>query len=213
MQFWPCVGSTACPLPLRRTAGPSSTSPPAMGTAHVGRARRGSAGLPRNAPERSRRAQRARHALPEAGGVPCHPPYRRASSTSPPAMGADRDASAGRCRVVRACRAGPSRVAEALRQGCARAAQAAHVPRAAAPPMALRREPAGEDERPARRSSVRGAPSSSRRGRCVAHCRSDGTTPPGAGAPEARRRAVGIFARGNKTRMQIRVGPEAETDA
>ena len=32
--------------------------------------------------------------------------------------------------------------------------------------------------------SVRGARCSSRRGRCVAHCRWDGTPPPGAGAPE-----------------------------
>ena len=50
--------------------------------------------------------------------------------------------------------------------------------------------------------SVRGARCSSRRGRCVAHCRWDGTPPPGAGAPEARPRAVGIFARGNKTSME-----------
>ena len=154
------------------------------GARRVGRARRGGVELPRDAPGRSRRAQRVRYALPEAGRVPCHPPYRRASSTSPPAMGGDRDASAGRGGAVRGSRAGPSRAAEALRQGRARAVQAAHVPRAAAPPMALRHEPAGEDERPARRSSVRGARCSSRRGRCVAHFRSDGTPLPGAGAPE-----------------------------
>ena len=84
-------------------------------------------------------------------------PHSRASLTSPPAIGAARDASAGRCRVVRACGAGPSRVVEALRQGCARAARAAHVPWATAPPMALRHEPAGEDEQPARRCTVHGA--------------------------------------------------------
>ena len=106
---------------------------------------------PGGAPERPRRAQRARHALPKAGGVPCCAPLRRASSTSPPAMGADRDASAGRCGAVRGGRVGPSRVVAALRQGRARAVQAAHVPRAAAPPMALGHEPAEEDERPARR--------------------------------------------------------------
>ena len=58
-----------------------------------------------------------------------------------------RDASAGRCGAVWDCRNGSSRAAEAPRQGRARAAQAARVPRAAAPPMALRRELAGEDER------------------------------------------------------------------
>ena len=154
------------------------------GARRVGRARRGGAELPRDAPGRSRRAQRARYALPKAGCVPCPSAHNSASSTSPPAMGGERNASAGRGGAVRGGRAGPSRAAEALRQGRARAAQAAHVPRAAAPPMALRCVPAGEDERPARRSSGRGAPSSSRRARCVAHCRSDGTTPPGAGAPE-----------------------------
>ena len=106
---------------------------------------------PRDAPGQSRRTQRARHAFPEAGSVPCQAAHSRASSTSPPAIGAERDASAGRGAAVRTCSAGPSRVVEALRQGCARAAQAAHVPRAAAPPMALRRVPAGEDERQARR--------------------------------------------------------------
>ena len=89
-------------------------------------------------------------ALPEAGrGVPCHPLHRRASSTSPPAIGGDRVASAGRCGAVRACCAGPSRVVEALRQGRARAAQAAHVPRAAAPPTTRWHGPAGADEQPA----------------------------------------------------------------
>ena len=53
-----------CPSALGRA---SSTSPPAIGAARVGWARRGGAGLPRRAPGRSRRAQRARHALPEAG--------------------------------------------------------------------------------------------------------------------------------------------------
>ena len=151
----------------------SLTSPPAIGAARDASAGRG--GAERDCPA----AHPGGLGVPNARDTPCPKPtacpvpprHRRASSTSPPAIGADRVASAGRCRVVRACGAGPSRVVEALRQGRARAAQAAHVPRAAAPPMALRREPAGEDERPARRSSVRGGPSSSRRGRCVTHCR------------------------------------------
>jgi len=127
------------------------TASDGYGARRVSLSVRGGAGLPRDAPERSRRAQRARHALPYAGSVPCCAPLRRASSTSPPAMGGERNASAGRCGAVLVGRAGPSRAVEALRQGRARAAQAAHVPGAAAPPMALRHEPAGEDERPARR--------------------------------------------------------------
>ena len=52
---------------------------------------------PRDAPERPRRAQRARRALPKAGGVPCPSPHSRSSSTSPPC---------GRC--------GPRRVGRAV---------------------------------------------------------------------------------------------------
>ena len=164
---------------------------------------------PRDAPERSRRAQGVQHALLAAGHVPYAAAHSSASSTSPPAIGAERDASAGRCGAVwgysgthpgdlgvhnardtpspkpaacpaQRCTAGPARphrlrsVRTATRRpggagrcgavvlshrvwwrpsakGTHEPAQAAHVPRAAAPPMALRHEPAGEDERPERR--------------------------------------------------------------
>ena len=88
-----------------------------------------------------------------------------------------RDASAGRCGAVWDCRNGSSRAAEAPRQGRARAAQAARVPRAAAPPMALRRELAGEDER------LAGRPPSVER---VPH--RDGAAASPTGARTARRR-------------------------
>ena len=170
------------------------------GTRRVGQAWWGGAGLPSDAPGRSRRAQRARHALPEAGRVPCFAPLRRASSISPPAIGSERDASDGRCRAVVLGGAGSPRVVEALSQRRARAAQAAHAPGAAAPPMALRHEPAGADERSARPGCVRGARCSSRRGRSVAHWRSDGTTRPRGRSRRPRARAVGIFAGGDKKR-------------
>ena len=107
--------------------------------------RRGAA--QRGAPRPSRRAQRAQRALPEAGSVPCAAAHSRARSISPHAISADatrRPDDAGRCGTVvmgHRVRQRPPR------QGRARAAQAARVPRAAAPPMALRRELAGEDER------------------------------------------------------------------
>ena len=149
-----------------------------LGARRVGRARRGGTGLPSDAPGQSRRAQRARRALPEAGSVPCCAPLRRASPISPPAIGSERDASAGRRGAVHACGAGPSRVVEAVRPRRARAAQAAHAPGAAPPLMARWHEPAGSDERTARRSTVHGARTPPERGRCVAHRRSDDTTSP-----------------------------------
>ena len=106
---------------------------------------------PRDAPGQSRRAQRARRALHEAGSVPCTVARSRASSISPPAIDTERDASAGRCGAVWGCRAGRSRGAEVLRQRRARAAQAAHGPWAAAPPMALWHGSVAADRRPARR--------------------------------------------------------------
>ena len=136
-----------CPT-LRRTAGPArSHCLRSARTRRVGRARRDGAGPPRGAPRPSRRAQRAQRALPEAGSVPCAAAHSRASSISPHAISADatrRPDDAGRCGTVvmgHRVRQRPPR------QGRARAAQAARVPRAAAPPMALRRELAGEDER------------------------------------------------------------------
>ena len=55
---------------------------------------------PQDAPERSQRAQRAQRALPDAGSVPTPPAYRNASSTVLPAIGVERDASAGRSGAV-----------------------------------------------------------------------------------------------------------------
>ena len=55
---------------------------------------------PSGAPGRSQRAQRAQRALPDAGSVPYPPAYRNASSTVLPAIGAERDASAGRGGAV-----------------------------------------------------------------------------------------------------------------
>ena len=169
-----------------------------LGARRVGQARRGGTGLPSDAPGRSRRAQRARRALLEAGSVPCCAPLRRASSISPPAIGSERDASAGRYGAVRACGAGPSRVVEALRPRRARAVQAAHAPGAAPPLMARWHEPAGSDERSARPSIVHGACTPPERGRCVAHRRSEGTMSPRARSRRPRARAAGMFERGDK---------------
>ena len=77
--------------------------------------------------------------------MPYPPAHSRASSISLPAISADATRWSG--AAGRRGANGSSRAAEAPRQGRARAAQAARVPRAAAPPMALRRELAGEDER------------------------------------------------------------------
>ena len=94
----------------------------------------------------------------------------------------------GMRRVDRAVRGGVGRLCWAiaarngLRQRRARAAQAAHVPGSATQPTARWHEPAGTDERPARRSTVHGARKPPERGRCVAQGRSDGTTAPEAGA-------------------------------
>ena len=149
---------------------------------------------------------------PEAGSVPCCAPLRRASSISPPAIGTERDASAGRGRAVLGCGTGPSRVVEALRQGRARAAQAAHALGAAAPPMARWHEPAGADERTARPSTVHGARTPPERGRCVAHRRSDGTTSPRARSRRPRARAAGMFERGDKREVYLApAGAEAKT--
>ena len=197
MQFWPRgVGSTACPSP-HSSAQLAPTVCDPCGTQRVGRAWWGGAGLPRGAPGRSRRAQRARHALPEAGRVPDCALLRRASSilTARDGWGARR---VGRAVLGRSCWAvlGPRVGWRPSPKGAHEPAQAAHAPGAAPPPTALRHEPAGADEQPARRSSVRGARCSSRRGRSVAHWRSDGTTSPRSRSRRPRGRAVGIFARG-----------------
>ena len=166
-----------CPT-LRRTAVPArSHCLRSARTRRVGRARRDGAGLPRGAPRPSRRAQRAQRALPEAGSVPCAAAHSRASSFSPPAIGTERDASAGRCGAVWDCRNGRSRVVETLRQRRARATQAAQAPWAAAPSMALWHEPSGKDERPA------GRPPSAER-----YPHRDGAAASPTGARTARRR-------------------------
>ena len=130
---------------------------------------------PRGAPEWYRRAQRARHALPGAGSVSCPPAHISSSSTLPPAIGAERDASAGRGGGMRGGRARPTRARKARPQGRARGEPAAQVPWAAPQPMAVVRA-CWTDGRPARRPrGVHGARLSSRRGLRVAHGRSDGT--------------------------------------
>ena len=70
------------------------------GTRGVDRARWGGAGLPRGAPGRSRRAQGARHALPEASSMP-YPPRRIAMQARPHRWNATRQpGGAGRCGTV-----------------------------------------------------------------------------------------------------------------
>ena len=174
----------------------------------------GGAGLPRDAPGRSRRAQtrEERPALSRKSARLCaaaqgQPPSHRLRWVG----NATRRTGGAGAVVLGGARS--SRVVEAPSQRRARAAQAAHAPGAAAPPMALRHEPAGADERSARPGCVRGARCSSRRGRSVAHWRSDGTTSPRSRSRRPRARAVGIFAGGDKTRMIIRVPSEAENDA
>ena len=203
---------TACPSPHGRA---SWISPPAIRAARDASARRG--GTVRGCP--------ATHpgglGVLNARDTPCPKPaecpaLRRCAGPAPPhrpAIGSERDASDGRCRAVVLGGAGSPRVVEALSQRRARAAQAAHAPGAAAPPMALRHEPAGADERSARPSASVERVRSSRRGRSVAHWRSDGTTRPRGRSRRPRGRAVGIFAGGDKTRMITRVPFEAETDA
>ena len=83
-------------------------------------------------------------------------------------------------------------------KGAHEPARAAHVPGAAAPPMALRREPAGEDERSARPPAVHGARKPPEWGRSVAHSRSDDATSPRSRSRRPRARALGIFVGGDK---------------
>ena len=99
---------------------------------------------------------------------------------------------------------------KALRQGGARAAQAAHVPRAAPSPMALRHAPAGDNERTARRSTVHGACTPPKRCRWVAQGRSDGTTSARAGAAWRDRVLLGC-PEGAKTRIDAASGHRQKT--
>ena len=97
----PCPKPVAHPtLAARRRAQLDLTACDGWGARRVGRARRGGVGLSSGAPGQSRRAQRARRALPEAGSVPYMAAHGSASSTSPPAMGGERDASVGRGGAV-----------------------------------------------------------------------------------------------------------------
>ena len=193
----PCPESAACPAP-RHTAGPARShhlrskrnatrEPGGLGRfgAARGRTRTVSAGTTRTTnPARSR--QRALPPRRTAGSPRSHRLRSVRSATREPG-------AAGR---YGACGAGPSCGVKALRQGGARAAQAAHVPRAAPPPMALRHAPAGDNERTARRSTVHGARTPPERGRCVAQGRSDGTTSARGRSRRPRARAAGMFERG-----------------
>ena len=142
---------------------------------------------------------RARSALPKAGSVPGCAPLRRASLhlTACDGWGTRR---VGRAVQGRSCWAVVlgHRVRRRLPpKGAHEPARAAHAPGAAAPPMALRREPAGEDERSARPPAAHGARKPPERGRCVAHSRSDDATSPRSRSRRPRARAVGIFAGGD----------------
>ena len=66
------------------------------------------------------------------------------------------------------------------------------------PPTARWHEPAGTDERPARRPTVHGARTPPGGGPRVAHRHSDGTTSPRARSRRPRARAAGMFERGDK---------------
>ena len=196
----PCPESAACPAP-RHTAGPARShhlrskrnatrEPGGLGRfgAARGRTRTVSAGTTRTTnPARSR--QRALPPRRTAGSPRSHRLRSVRSATREPG-------AAGR---YGACGAGPSCGVKALRQGGARAAQAAHVPQAAAPTRARWHEPAGADERTARRSTVHGARTPPERGRCVAHRRSDDcTTSPRARSRRPGARAAGMFQMGDK---------------
>ena len=67
--------------------------------------------------------------------------------------------------------------------------------------MAQLHEPAGADERQARRSTVHEACMPPGWGRSVAQGRSDGTTSPRGRSRRPRARAAGIFEKGDKQRL------------
>jgi len=119
---------------------------------------------------------------PQPAAYPYAAAHSSASSIAPPAIGTERNVSAGRCGTVPGGCAGQSRVAEGLRLGRARAAQAARVPGVATPPMAQWLEPAGANEQPVPPSTVHGACMPPERGHSIAHRRPDGTTAPEPGA-------------------------------
>ena len=137
---------------------------------------------------------------PQPAAYPYAAAHSSASSIAPPAIGTERNVSAGRCGTVPGGCARPSRVVEALRQRRATAAQAARVPGVATPPMAQWLEPAGADEQPVRPSTVHEACMPPGWGRSVAHRRPDGTTAPEAGAA-ARERVLLVCLRGGINRV------------
>ena len=113
----PCPKPAACPTLAARQCQLDLTACDRWGTRRVGRARRGGVWLSRGAPGQSRRAQRARRALPEAGSVPNTAAHASSSSISPPAIGTECDASTGRCGAVWVDCAGPSPHAMASAKG------------------------------------------------------------------------------------------------
>ena len=91
--------SSLVPLKVAARARESCAAP-GLGLKRGGEGYRRGVAQPQDAPERSQRAQRAQRALPDAGSVPTPPAYRNASSTVLPAIGVERDASAGRSGAV-----------------------------------------------------------------------------------------------------------------
>ena len=200
LQFWPRgVGWTACPSPHGRA---SWISPPAIRAARDASARRG--GTVRGCPATHPVGLGVLNARDTPCPKPAECPAVRRCAGPAPSPPCDRLGARRVGRAVQGGRAGrcwAPRVVEALSQRRARAAQAAHAPGAAAPPMALRHEPAGDDERSARPSAsvepVATGTGPQRRPR-----RSDGTTRPRGRSRRPRARAVGIFAGGDKTSMK-----------
>ena len=183
-----CPKPAACPTP-RRTAVPARPRRPAIRTERDASAGRG--GAVRSCPETHPGGLGVLNARDTLCPKPaaCPAPRRRAGPARSHRLRSAQTATrwpgaAGRCGAVRSGRAGPLSHATALRQKartscpgctCASSCGATHGTGARA---CWGRRATGATP------SVRGAPSSSRLGRCVTHWRSDGTLPPGAGAPE-----------------------------
>ena len=198
MQFWPRgVGSTACPSPHGRA---SWISPPAIRAARDASAGRG--GTVRGCP--------ATHpgglGVLNARDTPCPKPAGRALPPASPQ---------GQLNLTACDRRRPRRVGWAVRGGTGLSRRA--IARGGGPPpRALTSCPGctcasscgathGTEARACwgRRAtgatpSVRGARCSSRRGRSVAHWRSDGTTRPRGRSRRPRARPRGMFERGDK---------------
>ena len=149
---------------------------------------------------RATRSARSRHNVPYAAA------HSSASSISPPAIGAERDASSGRCGAVRCGRAGPSPHAMALRQrraractgcACGRSCPATHGTAARA--CWGRRATSTTLHRPWSLYATGTGPR-------VAHGRSDGTRAPQTGAA-ARERVLLVCSRGGDETRKFRFRP------